>query len=520
MPSLMKTKRSLCGATATIHQPPARRTPRHFLGGFTRLAVVAALGWCAAIPPAAAQFTVLHNFAGYPHDGSEPYGSLALAGPNLYGMTPDAGSNGWGVLFEVNTNGTGYTLLHVFSGESDGGQPWGSLTLSPNGSTFYGMASSGGVNSGVLLSISTNGAGFSVYDFSAFDNGAEPIGSVILSGSTLYGMTEGGGTNFPLDGTVFSINTNFSAATFSLLHTFGNGGDGDMPEGDVALAGSTLYGMSRNGTNSTPLGVVFSVSTTGSGFVPIHTFTGSSNDGADPIYGAPIVSGGVLYGMTQSGGTGFGVVFRMNTDGSGYTNLHSFVGAASGDGANPKGQLILSGGVLYGMTASGGTNTSNCGGSSFGCGTMFQINTNGTGYTILHTFNGGYLEEGPYTLNDGSLPEGGLLLAGNTLYGMTSAGGTNSCGCGTVFSLVLTNQAPVSPVLTEVLAVQVAGTNVVITLPSVANQVYQLQYTSAMMPTNWINTGGTMTGTGSPIQLIDVNGAVQTQRFYQIVISP
>jgi uncharacterized repeat protein (TIGR03803 family) len=514
----MKAKRNLCAATATIHQPSARRNPWHLPGGFTRLAAVAAFGWCAAIQPAAAQFTVLHNFASG-SDGSAPYGSLALAGSNLYGMTSAGGTNFFGTLFEVSTNGTGYARLHIFSGQSDGGQPWGSLTLSPNGSTLYGMTSSGGVNSGTLFSISTNGAVFSVYDFTAIGSGADPIGSVIVSGSTLYGMTQGGGTNFPLDGTVYSINTNFNGATFSLLHPFGNGGDGEMPDGDVALGGSTLYGMSRYGTNSTPLGVVFSVSTNGNGFVPIHTFTGNANDGGGPMYGAPIVSGSVLYGMTQNGGAGLvGVVFRMNTDGSGYTNLHSFVGAASGDGATPRGQLILSGGTLYGMTASGGTNTTNCGGSSSGCGTVFQINTNGTGYTILHTFNGGYFENGPYSLTDGSLPEGGLLLAGNTLYGMTSGGGSN--GYGTVFALALTNQAPVNPVLTEVLAVQVVGTNVVITLPSVSNQVYQLQYTSAMAPTNWINTSGTMTGTGSPIQLIDVGGAVQTQRFYQVDISP
>jgi uncharacterized repeat protein (TIGR03803 family) len=491
------------------------------LGGFTRVAVVAALGWCAAIQPAAAQFTVLHNFASG-SDGWGPYGSLTLAGPNLYGMTPNGGTNFYGTLFQVNTNGTGYALRHVFSGLSDGGQPWGSLTLA--GSALYGMTSSGGITSGTLFSISTNGNVFSAYAFSAIDNGGTPIGSVILSGSTLYGMTQYGGTNSPLDGTVFSINTNFSGGSFSLLHAFGNGGDGDLPDGDVTLAGSTLYGMSRNGTNSTPLGVVFSVSTnangfTGSGFVPIHTFTGNADDGGGPMYGAPIVSGSVLYGMTQTGGTGLGVVFMMNTDGSVYTNLHIFVGAASGDGANPKGQLILSGGVLYGMTASGGTNTTNCGGSSDGCGTVFQINTNGTGYTILHTFNGGYLEEGPYSLNDGSLPEGGLLLAGSTLYGMTSSGGSN--GYGTVFALALTNQASVNPVLTQVLAIQIVGTNVVITIPSLSNQVYQLQYTSAMLPTNWINTSSSVTaGMGSPIQLIDVDGAVQTQRFYRVDISP
>ena len=44
-----------------------------------------------------------------------------------------------------------------------------------------------------------------------------------------------------------------------------------------------------------------------------------------------------------------------------------------------------------------------------GCGTVFKVNTDGSGYTVLKKFNG----------NDGAYPAAGLVLSGTTLYGTT-----------------------------------------------------------------------------------------------------
>ena len=68
-----------------------------------------------------------------------------------------------------------------------------------------------------------------------------------------------------------------------------------------------------------------------------------------------------------------------------------------------------------------------------GNGTVFKINTNGTGFSILHNFSETYTNPpGSYTTNsDGSSPNGGLILSGNTLYGTAWTGGAN--GNGTVF---------------------------------------------------------------------------------------
>ena len=60
-----------------------------------------------------------------------------------------------------------------------------------------------------------------------------------------------------------------------------------------------------------------------------------------------------------------------------FTTLHSFTGGS--DGANPNAGLILSSNTLYGTTCIGGTS---------GNGTVFALNTDGTGFTTLHNFTG------------------------------------------------------------------------------------------------------------------------------------
>src|SRR5208282_3904054 len=87
-------------------------------------------------------------------------------------------------------------------------------------------------------------------------------------------------------------------------------------------------------------------------FTTLHGFTafvlGTNSDGAVPV-GGLILSGNALYGTASSGGTnGTGTAFAANINGTGFTTLHiftatSFPGFTNSDGANPGGELILSG---------------------------------------------------------------------------------------------------------------------------------------------------------------------------------
>ena len=151
------------------------------------------------------------------------------------------------------------------------------------------------------------------------------------------------------------------------------------------------------------------------GFATFAGFT--MGNGAYPESGLAL-SGSKLYGTTSAGGAyGDGVVFSINTEGRDLTVLYNFTGGP--DGSSPCG-LALSGNILYG-TASGGGSASN--------GTIFALNTDGTDFQVLHSF--GSLTAGANA--DGAVPQASLTVAGNTLYGVASRGGTS--GSGTIFSL-------------------------------------------------------------------------------------
>ena len=97
------------------------------------------------------------------------------------------------------------------------------------------------------------------------------------------------------------------------------------------------------------------------------------------LLGSLTLSGSTLCGMTSSGGTsGIGTIFKINLDGTGFQLLHSFSGYSYPTAYNPQGSLTLSGSTLYGMTSGGGADS---------YGTIFQINTDGTGFQVLHSFN-------------------------------------------------------------------------------------------------------------------------------------
>ena len=365
-------------------------------------ALIAGLALIMAGRVTAQTFTNLHSFIAV-SDGATPFGGLILSGNTLYGTARAGGSSGNGTVFKVNTDGSGFTNLHSFTHGSDGYDPIYGLILS--GNTLYGTTLGGSAGGGTLFAVNTDGTGFTNLHSFTVSEGLGPNG-VILSGNTLYGTaTDGGSAN---KGTLFAVNTDGSG--FTNFHNFNSGSDGARPQSRLILSGNTLYGTAAEGGSSGG-GTVFAVNTNGTGFTNLHSFTGS--DGVVPKAGL-ILSGNILYGTASAGGPGLGTIFAINTNGTGFTNLHSFTGS---DGANPYAGLILSGNTLYGAAYNGG---------SSGGGTIFAVNTNGTGFTNLHSFT---------SSSEGANPFGSLILSGNSLYGAASSGG--SAGIGTVFSLSL-----------------------------------------------------------------------------------
>src|ERR1044071_9161696 len=308
----------------------------------------------------------------------------------------------------------------------DGAFPYAGLIANSSGNTLYGAAAHAGISgNGTVFAVNTDGSGFTnLHSFTAIDltyltntDGALPVARLILSGNTLYGTAYVGGSSDA--GTVFKVNTDGSG--FTNLHSFSGSSDGDDPRVGLLLSGSTLYGADDGGSSGN--GTVFVLNTDGTGFTNLRRFNYS--DGVNPR-GELILSNATLYGTAAGGGSwGWGTVFKVNTDGSGFTNLHSFTSThtnssgvfTNNDGANSQAGLILSGNILYGTAAQGG---------SQGAGAVFALKTDGTGFTNLHSF--AVAPYPYYINSEGANPQAGLILSGNTLYGTASSGGSSGNG--------------------------------------------------------------------------------------------
>jgi len=363
--------------------------------------------------PVRAQINLLHEFAGGIVDGEYPYGSLIISGSTIFGMTHGGGDSGYGTIFKIETDGTGFTLLYEFSGvPDDGGWPFGSLIIS--GSTLFGMTSWGGEGFGMVFKIGITGADFTVlHSFAGgSEDGLSPQGSLLISGSTLYGMTRHGGDSN--EGTIFKIESNGTG--FGLLHEFtGCPNDGRQPVGSLILSGTTLYGMTYYGGVSGYGGTIFKIEANGSGFAELHEFASIYDESENP-QGSLIISNSTLFGMTNNGGDfRKGTIFKIETDGTGFTSLHQFSGS-NFDGSFPNGSLLVLGATLFGTTYKGGNSN---------MGTIFKIQTDGSGFSLLHSFAG--------DTTDGASPKADIILSDSTFYGMTEKGGDSNKGV--IFSL-------------------------------------------------------------------------------------
>jgi uncharacterized repeat protein (TIGR03803 family) len=419
-----------------------------------------------------------------------------VLGPDgaIYGVTANGGPNLAGTLFRVSDTAAP-AILHTFTGGADGANPSGRLVIGADGN-IYGVTTSGGASGGwgTVFRASLEGTITTLHSFSSTD-GAQPFGGLVqYTNGDFYGTTSFGGTyGF---GTIFQVTTN---GLFSSLYSFGGvSGDGTAPlAGLTPGPGGAFYGTTSDG-GAYQCGEIFKLGANGAPSV-VFSFGGANGydimdltPGPDgtlygvSIYGGPAFSVESVDG-TPTGFPGDGLVFSLETNG--VLNTISFDGH---NGANPKAALVLGpDGNFYGTTSHG---------DDAGYGTVFQFHFTPTpGGSTLFVFNGA----------NGANPESALVLGTNgDFYGTTFYGGAN--GQGTIFRLILGN----SP---QFLTSSVSQGLVSLSWSAIANQVYQVQFTSDLTQTNW-SLLTTLTATGPTASATDSPGA--TNRFYRVVLLP
>lgn len=353
-----------------------------------RLGSAALLALSLGMSLPADAFTVLHEhtYANRAH-GLRPVAGLAIdeAG-HLYGVVSRAGDLGRdGVVFTMKTDGSRFASLHQFFGGVGDSIPLRELVRDGSGriygTTVRGACSGETCGSGIVFGVNQDGSGYAVLrSFSAgayfSPNGNGP--SVILDGSgNLYGTTYND-TGSAL-GTVFTMKTDGTG--YQILHAFSGGpADGSHPDARLLLDDSgVLFGTTVAG-GSSDLGTVFRLRTDGSEFALLHSFAGGSTGGSSPSAGLIQDLAGRLYGTTGAGGpASLGTVYSLEKDGSGFALLHGFAGSPA-DGAMPYSSLLLDpAGNIYGTTRAGGTS---------GFGTVYSLRRDGSGFAVLHHFSG------------------------------------------------------------------------------------------------------------------------------------
>jgi len=257
----------------------------------------------------------LYQFLGQA-DGADPTGGLVIDGAgNVYGTAAYggsvAGTAGYGVVFKVDPSG-GETVLYKFTGGADGGNPLGGVVMDSAGNLYgtteYGGSATGTAGFGVVFKLDTAGHETVLHTFTGGTDGGRPLAGVVLdSAGNLYGTTyQGGASN---QGTVFKVDT---SGNETVLHSFNSfEGDGGNPMAGVILdSQGNLYGTTLYG--GTPgRGGVFEVDAAGDEVV-LYGFS-AGFDGGYPEAPVTLSPSGQLYGTTHlDGASGGGVVFKIS----------------------------------------------------------------------------------------------------------------------------------------------------------------------------------------------------------------
>lgn len=146
--------------------------------------------------------TTIHGFTGS-SDGAHPFSGLISDGlGNFYGTTSDGGPNGGGTVFELSPSGESwvYRVLYSFTGNGFGTVgPHGNLLINGAGNLYGTTNATGAHNAGTVFKLTPSGGGWTyslLHEFTGGSDGRWPVDGLAMDAhGNLYGTTSGGGTS-------------------------------------------------------------------------------------------------------------------------------------------------------------------------------------------------------------------------------------------------------------------------------------------------------------------------------------
>jgi len=322
----------------------------------------------------------------------------------LIGTTGRGGTANGGTAYKLvqGTSGWSETVIHTFGVGRDGAYPQSILVADSHG-VLYGTTTNGGSHNGMgtvyelipppagrtawteKVLFNFNGGGYGSYPYA----GLTPDGKGGYYGTTLYGgarrCTTPDGTQPVINGcgVVFDLSppaTGSTAWTIADVHAFMGGKDGQGPLAGVTLDPSgNLYGTTSAGgglggnTCINPggvqigCGVAYQLKPPAAGskaWIETILYRFDQTD-PEPFAGLTLnPATGAVYGVTSGmKNLSPGSIFELQPPAKGKIWSFASYNFGGANGNEPIGNLLLSGGVLYGTTAYGGS----------GIGTIFTV---------------------------------------------------------------------------------------------------------------------------------------------------
>ncbi len=285
-----------------------------------------------------------------------------------YAALNDRGVGTFGTVFKLSSTGV-ETVLHSFANSGDGAYPVAPPMQAADGN-YYGVTSGRGFIASTLYKITAAGVFSTIHTFSSTEGSDVSAGLIQGTDGNLYGCAISGGTVGVNAGTIFKATT---VGVITVLHNFNSTDGTNCAYSMVQGSDGKLYGTANAGGNSST-GVVFKITTAGS-YSVLHDFI-TATDGTGPVGAFMQASDGNFYGVTLTGGSnsGLGTVYKITANGA-FTVLYTGVSAT--------GSLLDSGlyqhtnGILYGVTNSGGT------GPNSGNGVVYSLNISAAPFAKL-----------------------------------------------------------------------------------------------------------------------------------------